>query len=174
MAKDVAPKWEFQSTKDKLTDENYTNIDLTGEAGSAALSIRCERMVEIKRIIVPIYTLQIATSDYLGETEHSWPPPTRLVAYRLGADQVVYEEWIYSERNAEQVFPLLLPSESQAAEILNRVRLVERIVDGGTFKIRVRTYRHKDLDFTFVGRDPTGANEKLIAECRKRTSDKNK
>lgn len=161
IVKDVAPKWEFQSTKDELTDKIYTNMHLYGESGPALFSVRCERMIDINGVNVPIYTLQIATSDYLGKTHYD----TRSVAYRLGAEHVVYEEWVYSDRNAEQVFPLLLPSEGRPAEILKRISVVKEIVAGKTFKIRVRTYRHEDFDFTFEGRDPTGANAKLLAEC---------
>lgn len=168
IAKDPTPQWEFQSTKDTITDEVYASIDLYGEARSALLGVRCEKMVEIDGINVPIYTLQIATSDFLGRT-HS---DTRSVTYRLGTEHAVYEQWIYCDRNAEQVHPLLLLSKARASEILKRISLVREIIAGETLKIRVRTYKYNDLDFTFEGRDPTDANEKLIQACLKRTLDK--
>ena len=162
IVKDVAPKWEFQSTKDELTDEIYTNMHLYGESGLALFSVRCERMIDINGVNVPIYTVQIATSDYLGKTE--WLG-TRSVAYRLGAEHVVYESWAYSDRNAEQVFPLLLPLEERAAEILKRIIVVKEFIAEKTFKVRVTTYRYEKRDYTFEGRDPTEANTKLLAEC---------
>lgn len=163
---DKAPKWEFQSAKDELTDEIYTNMHLYAESGSALFSIRCEEMIDVNGANVPMYTLQIATSDYLGKTEY---PGTRTVAYRLGAEHVVYEGWGYSDKNAEQVFPLLIPSEKRAAEILKRISVTKEIIDGKPFKIRVATYKYTYLDFAFEGRDPDGANEKLLAACVQRT-----
>jgi hypothetical protein len=165
-ANEITPKWEFQSTKDEITDEIYTSMRLSGESGLALLSLRCEKMIDVNRVNVPIYTLQLATSDYLGKTGYG---ETRSVIYRLGAEHAIYEEWKYSDKNAEQEFP-----PKSETEVLKRINIVKEIIDGTIIKIRARTYRHEDLDFTFEGRDPTGANEKLLTECVKRTLDKNR
>lgn len=164
-ATNKAAQWEFRSTKDDITDKIYTSMLLYGEAGSALISLRCDRMIEINGADVPIYTLQLASSDYLGRTGYG---ESRSVIYRVGAEHSVNEEWSFRDKNAEQVFPLLLPSENREAEILKRISLVKEITDGKILRIRVRTYRHEDRDYTFEGRDPTGANMKLLTECAQR------
>jgi hypothetical protein len=93
----------------------------------------------------------------------------RTVAYRLGAEHVVYEGWSYGDKNAEQVFPLLLPSEKRPAEILKRISVAKEIIDGKPFKVRVTTYNYAYLDFAFEGRDADGANKKLLAACAQKT-----
>jgi hypothetical protein len=162
-ADELGSKWEFQSTKDEITDETHTNMHLYGDSGSSIISIRCQEMVPINGANVPIYTLQLATSDYLGETDGLFG--TRSVIYRLGSQPAVFEEWNYSDRNAEQT---IVPPPANA-EVLKRISVVSQIISGTTLNIRATTYRYANLDFIFEGRDTTGANEKLLQECARRS-----
>lgn len=161
IADGITSKWAFQSTKDEITDEIHTNMHLYGDSGSAIISIRCEGIVAINAADVPIYTLQLATSDFLGETDGLFG--TRPVIYRLGNEPAVFEEWNYSDKNAEQT---ILPPPSNA-EILKRISVVKQIINGTILKIRATTYKYENLDFIFEGQDTTGANEKLLTDCAK-------
>ena len=81
--------------------------------------------------MVPILTLQLATSDYLGKTELF---QTRSLAYRLGAETAVRQEWHYSDKNAEQADP------KSDAEVLERVKLADEILDGKILRIRLNNF----------------------------------
>ncbi len=150
---DTSPVWTFHSTKDSITDETYTSMTLSGEGGSALLAIRCEKMVDINGANVPIYTMQVATSDYLGKTD------SRTTFYRVNSEQSVSESWIYSDKNAEQIGP------QTEAEVVRRAKLVNGVLDGKALKIRLRNYKYDDRDYAFQGRDPNGANIKLLIAC---------
>ncbi|HUZ34418.1 MAG TPA: hypothetical protein VMV19_20295 [Xanthobacteraceae bacterium] len=163
-AKPPTHDWEFEITKDAMTDRTSMSVHLYAESMSELMVIRCEGTYEINKTKVPVYDLQIATIDYLGET--GWQE-TRVVTYRIGAEKAVSEEWAYSDRNAEQGSLLFVPADRQESEVQNRIAVAHKFIVAKTFKIRVKTFKSDYHDYTFEGRDPKGALTKLATECVK-------